>query len=105
MAKKNRSTRRNRKNRKTMKGGDNMPAANTAATNTAPTNTAATNTAATPPANTGKLMGGKRRSRKLSPGAQAWRQHVMKTFKDLRAKDRNATFSQALKTAGKTYRK
>jgi len=99
MAKKNRST---RKNRKTMKGGENTPAAPAAA----PAPAAPPAPAAAPAAvNTGKLLGGKRRSRKLSPGAQKWRQHVMKTFKDLRAKDRNATFSQALKTAGKSYRR
>lgn len=98
MAKKNRSNRnRNRKTRKNMKGGENAAAVNAPA---AP--------AAAPAANnvtSGKLMGGKRKSRKLSPGALKWRTHVMSTFKDLRAKDRNATFSQALKVAGKTYRK
>jgi hypothetical protein len=98
MAKKNRSNRnrnRNRKTRKNMKGGDaNAPAVNASAPAPAANNVTS-----------GKLMGGKRKSRKLSPGAQAWRTHVMSTFKELRAKDRNATFSQALKTAGKTYRK
>jgi hypothetical protein len=93
MPKKNRSN-RNRKTRKNMKGGDNNVVAN------APSSTTAANNVTS-----GKLMGGKRKSRKLSPGAQAWRTHVMSTFKQLRAKDRNATFSQALKTAGKTYRK
>lgn len=104
MAKKNRSNRnRNRKTRKTrknMKGGENAASVDAPA--------AAPVAAPAPAANnvtSGKLMGGKRKSRKLSPGAQAWRTHVMSTFKELRAKDRNATFSQALKAAGKTYRK
>ncbi len=100
MPKKNRSNRnRNRKTRKNMKGGDN----NAVAANAPSSATAAP--AANNAATSGKLMGGKRKSRKLSPGAQAWRTHVMSTFKELRAKDRNATFSQALKAAGKTYRK
>lgn len=99
MAKKNRSNRnRNRKTRKNMKGGDNAAVANNASA-TAPAPAATNNTTS------GKLMGGKRKSRKLSPGALKWRTHVMSTFKELRAKDRNATFSQALKAAGKTYRK
>jgi hypothetical protein len=56
------------------------------------------------------MKGGKRRAhgkktRKLSPGAAAWKNHVMKTFRDMRAKDRNASFKDAMKAAKKTYRK
>ncbi len=56
------------------------------------------------------MKGGKRRAhgkktRKLSPGAAAWKNHVMKTFRDMRAKDRSASFKDAMKAAKKTYRK
>lgn len=52
----------------------------------------------------GKRRGGKK-TRKLSPGAAAWKNHVMKTFREMRAKDRSATFKSAMKTAAKSYRK
>ena len=55
------------------------------------------------------LKGGKRKggskSRKLSPGARAWNQHVMKTFNEGRKKNRDYKFKDALKAAGKTYKK
>jgi hypothetical protein len=56
------------------------------------------------------MKGGKRRAhgkktRKLSPGAAAWKNHVMKTFREMRAKDRSASFKMAMKAAKKTYRK
>ncbi len=53
----------------------------------------------------GKRRGGGKKTRKLSPGAAAWKNHVMKTFRELRAKDRTASFKSAMKMAKKTYRK
>ena len=44
-------------------------------------------------------------TRKLSPGARAWNQHVMKTFNDMRKKNREATLKDALRVASKTYKK
>lgn len=44
-------------------------------------------------------------TRKLSPGARAWNQHVMKTFNDMRKKNRAASFKDALRAAAKTFKK
>jgi hypothetical protein len=44
-------------------------------------------------------------TRKLSPGARAWNEHVMKTFNDMRKKNRAATFKDALRAAAKTFKK
>ena len=47
-------------------------------------------------------MGGKRRkTHKMSKGADAWREGVMRVFKEMKAKDKNASFSAALKEASK----
>lgn len=48
-----------------------------------------------------KLAGGKRRTRKMSKGADQWREGVMRVFKEMKAKDKNASFSDALKEASK----
>lgn len=53
----------------------------------------------------GKRRRGGKKTRKLSPGAAAWKNHVMKTFRDMRAKNRSASFKDAMKAAGKTYKK
>ena len=53
----------------------------------------------------GKRRAGGKKTRKLSPGAAAWKNHVMKTFRDMRAKNRAASFKDAMKAAKKTYRK
>lgn len=44
-------------------------------------------------------------TRKLSPGARAWNEHVMKTFNEMRKKNRAATFKDALRAAAKTFKK
>ena len=41
---------------------------------------------------------GKKSTRKQSP----WLKHVMKTFREMRAKDKNVKFTDALKQAAKT---
>jgi hypothetical protein len=54
----------------------------------------------------GKRKGkGGRKSRKLSPGARAWNQHVMKTFNEMRKKNRDYKFKDALKAAARTFKK
>ncbi len=35
----------------------------------------------------------------------AWSIHLMKVYKDLKAKDKNVKFSDAMKIAAKTYKK
>ena len=52
----------------------------------------------------GKRKGG-RKSRKLSAGARAWNQHVMKTFNEGRKKNKDFKFKDALKAAAKTFKK
>ena len=52
----------------------------------------------------GKRKGG-RKSRKLSAGARAWNQHLMKTFNEMRKKNRDYKFKDALKAAAKTFKK
>ena len=52
-------------------------------------------------AKTRKQDGGKRRkTRRLSPKLKAWTEKVMKVFRDMRAKDKKASFRDALKKAG-----
>ena len=53
----------------------------------------------------GRRRKGGKKTRKLSPGAAAWKNHVMKTFREMRAKNRSASFKSAMKVAAKTYRK
>lgn len=48
-----------------------------------------------------KTRGGKRGTRKMSKGADAWRESVMRVYKELKTKDSNAKFSDALKEASK----
>lgn len=48
-----------------------------------------------------KLAGGKRKTRKMSKGADEWREGVMRVFKEMKAKDKNASFSDALKEASR----
>lgn len=48
-----------------------------------------------------KLSGGKRKTRKMSKGADQWREGVMRVFKEMKAKDKNASFRDALKEASR----
>jgi hypothetical protein len=48
-----------------------------------------------------KSEGGKRKTRKMSKGADQWRQAVMGVFKEMKSKDKNASFSDALREASK----
>lgn len=50
-----------------------------------------------------KLAGGKRRksTRKMSKGADAWREGVMRVYKEMKAKNANTKFGDALKEASK----
>jgi hypothetical protein len=43
------------------------------------------------------MKGGKRKSRKLSP----WNKFVQKIYREMKSKNKSATFSQALKEASK----
>jgi hypothetical protein len=54
---------------------------------------------AQPPAAAQK--GGRRKSRKLSKGAKAWTTAVTKLYREMKAKDKSAKFSDALKKASK----
>ena len=98
MARRNNMTRknRNRKNRKSMKGGADAPAPSTA--NPAP--------AAPEASASASQSGGKRRkSRKLSSGARAWQDHMMKTYREMKARDSSTRLGDAMKAAKKTFRK
>ncbi len=53
-----------------------------------------------------KLMGGKRRksarkTRKMSKGADKWRESVMRVYKEMKAKNKDASFRDALKEASR----
>ncbi len=59
---------------------------------------ASTNVPPAPPAAPkNNMVGGKRKSRKLSP----WNKFVKKVYHDMKAKDKSVTFSEALKEASK----
>ncbi len=56
--------------------------------------------------NSAMMMGGKRRkSRKLSPGARAWSQHMMKVYREMKARNPATKLGDAMRAAKKTYRK
>ncbi len=57
--------------------------------------------AAQPPAGGAPQKGGRRKSRKLSKGARAWTTAVTKLYREMKAKDKSAKFSDALKRASK----
>lgn len=55
-----------------------------------------------------KIMGGKhrktagkRKTHKMSKGADSWREGVMRVYKEMKAKNANFKFSDALKEASK----
>ena len=49
-----------------------------------------------------KLAGGKRRkTRKMSKGADAWREGVMRVYKEMKAKNAHTKFGDALKEASR----
>jgi hypothetical protein len=51
-----------------------------------------------------KVVGGKRKThkaRKMSKGADAWREGVMRVYKEMKAKNANTKFGDALKEASK----
>lgn len=52
-------------------------------------------------ANGAAQKGGRRKSRKLSKGAKAWTTAVTKLYREMKAKDKSAKFSDALKRASK----
>ncbi len=104
MARKNTRKSRNRKNRKTMKGGANnasatAPPANNASTAVPPAN----NAAAAPAAN--NQTGGRRRShgRKMSSGAAKWRDHMMKVYREMKSRNPATKLGDAMRAAKKTY--
>lgn len=49
-----------------------------------------------------KQQGGKRKgTRKLSKGASAWHKHMMKVYKEMKAKNPSTSLMQAMKEAKK----
>lgn len=93
MARRNNMTRKNRKNRKSMKGGAEMAAEPPAAEVPAASASAS-------------QTGGKRRkSRKLSSGARMWQDHMMKTYRAMKASNPKTRLGDAMKAAKKTFRK
>jgi hypothetical protein len=44
------------------------------------------------------------KSRKLSKGASKWNQHMMKVYREMKAKDSSVRLGDAMKAARKTYR-
>ncbi len=117
MARKNTRKNRNRKNRKTMRGGD-QPTGNAAAQpmNNAPVTTPANQPAATP-ANqstgtnntsgnstmTGGRRRGHRKSHKLSSGAAKWRDHMMKVYREMKSRNPATKLGDAMRAAKKSY--
>ncbi len=106
MARKN--TRKNRKNRKTMRGGSPINGAAPAMSN-APVATPATNaTPATPTNNTSgnsTMTGGRRRkSRKMSSGADKWRAHMMKVYREMKSRNPATRLGDAMRAAKKSYK-
>lgn len=80
MARKNRNTRKNRENNAPVVSSDAMMVG-------------------------GKRRKGGRKSRKLSSGARAWRDHMMKTYREMKARNPNTRLGDAMKAAKKTFRK
>ncbi len=52
-----------------------------------------------------KSQGGKRKTRKMSSGATAWRESVMKVYRDMKKKDSNVKLGTAMKKAAELKRK
>jgi hypothetical protein len=95
MARKNTRKSRNRKNRKTMKGGANntaAPAAPAPAPAPAP---------AAPAVAANNQTGG--RKRKMSSGAAKWRDHMMKVYRDMKSRNPATKLGDAMRAAKKTY--
>ena len=56
--------------------------------------------------NNAAMMGGKRRkSRKLSSGAREWQAHMMKVYREMKARNPATKLGDAMRAAKKTYRK
>ncbi len=52
-----------------------------------------------------KYDGGKRKTRKMSKGATAWRESVMKVYRDMKRKDPHVKLGAAMKKAAELKRK
>lgn len=48
-----------------------------------------------------RKTGGKRKTHKMSKGADTWREGVMRVYKEMKAKNANTKFGDALKEASK----
>ena len=55
--------------------------------------------------NNAAMMGGKRKSRKLSSGAREWQAHMMKVYREMKARNPATKLGDAMRAAKKTYRK
>ncbi len=56
--------------------------------------------------NAATMLGGKRRkSRKLSSGAREWQAHMMKVYREMKARNPATKLGDAMRAAKKTYRK
>ena len=99
-----RKDRKNRKNRKTMKGGSppgGEPVSNAAAP---PMANAPVTTPANTPANnssTNTISGGRRR--KMSSGADKWRTHMMKVYREMKSRNPATKLGDAMRAAKKSY--
>jgi len=109
-----RSTRRNRRNRRSRGGSAalNEAFADLKGNGAAPAPPAAPKmdvppAPPAPPAQKGgrRKSGKARKSRKLSKGAKAWTDAVVKVYREMKAKDKMAKFSDALKRASALKKK
>ena len=48
---------------------------------------------------------GKKSKRKGKKAATSWNKHLMKVYREMKAKDNKVKLGQAMKEAGKTYKK
>ena len=55
-------------------------------------------------AKTRRSRSGKKSTRKLSKGASKWNQHMMKVYREMKARDKSTRLGDAMKAARKTYR-
>lgn len=103
MVKKTHTRRRSRRAKRARKysGGDttDRKAEGPNPTDAAPS-TATTNSAANSAAPTGS-SGGRRKTRKMSTGADTWREGVMRVYKEMKAKKPSTRFGDALKEASR----
>ena len=55
-------------------------------------------------AKTRRVRRAKKSTRKLSKGASKWNQHMMKVYREMKARDKSTRLGDAMKEARKTYK-